>query len=532
MGSAASTVYSPEHTFWQLTLRNQVLTTALFIPFIGYFCMLVGGLKGTQMLDFSLCLAYAGIQDAAVHFVFRRIRLLPLLRSLQPDKTREDLRRAKIRLLNYSFSEANLAPLRWFIGMGTIYLLFVTRHHVSAAFVLNLVLMPAAGSAVAWYGFYTLSESTLSPLQRQEHVRAVSVAPSEHRRLLFTTRFLVATLGLTVLTLYVFLYLMLEPIANKVFMEYPWLHSVGIAAVVAGFATFVGLLTHAAFKPAFEQTTFAIEAITEGKLSVAIPQYGAHEISAIGYLINGQAERLREVVGQVRAEATELSEQASQLGSEATNLAREASEQSASVEQVSGQVNAIAHSVTEARQSMASTLGAVQTGSGAIKEVTEKMAEIEKQSSEIEAAILLIQGISRQVNLLSLNATIEAARAGAEGRGFAVVADEISKLSDQTKENSKRIQESIQKASDTSRTSKVVVAHAEDQFSKISEFSTASAGYIDRIADASGKTLSESMGQIVHVTGQVVDSSRQVESLATKFREKAAALRAAMRYFD
>lgn len=59
--------------------------------------------------------------------------------------------------------------------------------------------------------------------------------------------------------------------------------------------------------------------------------------------------------------------------------------------------------------------------------------------SSVDGFSKVIEGISRQTNMLGINAAIESARIGELGRGFAVVADEIGKLSKQSQDSVTRI---------------------------------------------------------------------------------------------
>ncbi|WP_085829326.1 methyl-accepting chemotaxis protein [Clostridium massiliodielmoense] len=62
-----------------------------------------------------------------------------------------------------------------------------------------------------------------------------------------------------------------------------------------------------------------------------------------------------------------------------------------------------------------------------------------EKSNNIVGIVGTIEQISNQINLLALNASIESARAGEAGRGFAVVADQIKKLSGETSDAVKEI---------------------------------------------------------------------------------------------
>jgi len=63
----------------------------------------------------------------------------------------------------------------------------------------------------------------------------------------------------------------------------------------------------------------------------------------------------------------------------------------------------------------------------------------------------VITSIAQKTNLLALNATIEAARAGEYGHGFAVVAEEVSKLADSTSVSAGEITRMIEKTREQSQ---------------------------------------------------------------------------------
>lgn len=89
----------------------------------------------------------------------------------------------------------------------------------------------------------------------------------------------------------------------------------------------------------------------------------------------------------------------------------------------------------------------------------EEIKELINNAKSIEEILVSIKSFSGQTDLLALNATIEAARAGMEGRGFAVVANEIKNLSQQTSNETQKINAIIE--SINNRIYKVQIANNE-----------------------------------------------------------------------
>lgn len=96
--------------------------------------------------------------------------------------------------------------------------------------------------------------------------------------------------------------------------------------------------------------------------------------------------------------------------------------------------------------------GAIQNVSSGIQRVVGAnqniLQEVNDASENVKGTddiLKFVQNISSQTNLLGLNAAIESARAGDIGRGFGVVAKEIRKLSSNSTDSIKKIEEVLKK---------------------------------------------------------------------------------------
>lgn len=130
---------------------------------------------------------------------------------------------------------------------------------------------------------------------------------------------------------------------------------------------------------------------------------------------------------------------------------------------------------------------------------------LSEKSTLISNIIDTITGIAQQTNLLALNAAIEAARAGDAGKGFAVVADEIKKLSEQSAESTRKIDEILKEIVS-------IVQSTRDTMNYNSAIVQESSTKLDTTVDVF-KVMIQSSEEVINTIGQLNQELKHITDL-------------------
>ena len=184
---------------------------------------------------------------------------------------------------------------------------------------------------------------------------------------------------------------------------------------------------------------------------------------------NGVADKLSEVIGQLRTTSRALKVATGEILSGANDLSERTTKQAATIEETSAAMEQLASTVASNAElagqagAQAQSVSTEAEAAGAVMgQANDAMERITQSSSKISNIIGMIDDIAFQTNLLALNASVEAARAGEAGKGFAVVAVEVRRLAQSAAQASAEVKVLIeQSATEVSSGSRLVSTAAQ-----------------------------------------------------------------------
>ncbi|MEO5806646.1 methyl-accepting chemotaxis protein [Devosia sp.] len=214
---------------------------------------------------------------------------------------------------------------------------------------------------------------------------------------------------------------------------------------------------------------------------------------------NAVADKLAEIVGELKVASLSLKTASGEILSGANDLSERTTRQAATIEETSAAMEQLAATVLDsARKAKAASVDAEQVshiaeeGGVVMAKANEAMTRITASSGKISNIIGLIDDIAFQTNLLALNASVEAARAGDAGKGFAVVAVEVRRL-----------------AQSAARASSDVKALIEESAHEVS---------------GGSRLVSDAAGKLAVMLTSIRQNNASLEAIARASREQAASI--------
>ena len=166
-------------------------------------------------------------------------------------------------------------------------------------------------------------------------------------------------------------------------------------------------------------------------------------------------------------------------------------------------------------------------GESLANETTIAMNEIDLEVSSISDAIIVIDQIAFQTNILSLNAAVEAATAGEAGKGFAVVAQEVRNLASRSAEAANEIKRLVENATKKANDGKSISNKMIDGYNGLNENIIKTIELINNVENTSKEqlagieqindavtSLDQQTQENAMIASQTNDISEQTDSIA------------------
>jgi len=177
------------------------------------------------------------------------------------------------------------------------------------------------------------------------------------------------------------------------------------------------------------------------------------------------------------------------LNKNSNTAAASLEETAAALEEMTSNISQNTENVLQMTSISSNVTKSANEGEKLAKETTQAMSDIDDEVKAINEAIVIIDQIAFQTNILSLNAAVEAATAGEAGKGFAVVAQEVRNLAARSADAANEIKTLVLNATEKADKGKNIAVAMIDGYSVLNENITKTIELISGVESASKEQL-------------------------------------------
>lgn len=174
------------------------------------------------------------------------------------------------------------------------------------------------------------------------------------------------------------------------------------------------------------------------------------------------------------------------------------------------------YKINEVYQSSSEKLSQIVTDINSLNNnalsINDVVTQLNSKASDIAQAVVTIDQIAFQTNILSLNAAVEAATAGEAGKGFAVVAQEVRNLASRSAESAKEITNVVKSIQESIALTNQKFEH---MTKSIDEIYNGTKNYSSNISEVMS-TSQDAFGGLAYITDRVFMSLAKLDHVIWK----------------
>jgi methyl-accepting chemotaxis protein len=263
-----------------------------------------------------------------------------------------------------------------------------------------------------------------------------------------------------------------------------------------------------------------LEKFQKNDFTVTLENHQSEDLKVLIEAINKLNIKISRMLLSSLKNGVKLKKNSDSLKENLNELTKNMISEAATLEETASAVEEVTSSVINNNSNVEEILSysniltsSVKNGYESAKNSALFMEIINEKTKSIEAAIVVIDQIAFQTNILSLNAAVEAATAGEAGRGFAVVAAEVRNLASRSAEAAKEIKILVSNATDEANKGKNASSEMMKEYDILNENINKTKSLIENIS-ISLKEQQRGMEQINKAISQIDTGTQENASKA------------------